>query len=158
MEVTNLVARLTDSPEYKAWLTKNPGFYLVHLLYMSKHPPQVGFYSKTADRMFTFDVGDSIVLNPEAEVFKNQKTIAKLELGKVKIDKPQAMDIVAALRKEKYPTELLLDSDLVILQQIKEGLLYNITHFTKSFKTLNIKVDAADGKIISHEIASLVGF
>jgi uncharacterized membrane protein YkoI len=157
MDVNDTVSRVTDSVLYRQWSRDNPGFYLVHVLYMSKHPPQVGFYNKSTDRMYTFNVDDDISINPEAEVFKNQKSIAQLKLEKVKIDKARALDIVQEQKKEKYPGEIL-ETEIVILQQIKAGLVYNVTYFTKAFKTLNIKVDAMEGKIISHEIASLVGF
>lgn len=157
MEVKALVERLTNSRVFKAWEVQNPNYYLVHILFMSKHVPQVGYYNKEADRMFTFEIGDTIVLNPQAEVFKKEKTIEPLDMESVMIDKPEVTSSVQKLKDEKYRHEIL-DTEIVILQKLQNSLIYNVTYFTKAFKTLNIKVSAESGEILNHEIASLVSF
>ena len=36
--------------------------------------------------------------------------------------------------------------------------MYNITYVTQSFKTLNIRVDAISGVVLSHNIVSIFDF
>ena len=46
-----------------------------------------------------------------------------------------------------------------ILQNLGEfGNIWNITYVTHSFKTLNIKINAENGKILHHSLDSLMDF
>ena len=48
---------------------------------------------------------------------------------------------------------------IVILQNLSEfGNIWNITYVTHSFKTLNMKINAENGKILHHDIVSLMDF
>jgi hypothetical protein len=157
MEIIDLISKLESSICYKEWTIANPGFYLVHMMFMARHPPQIGYYNAKLDRIATFDVTDDIVCNPISEVFKDKKRIDKLDMKKVKIDKKDVLEKIETLRSTQYPKELI-DSDIMILQNFMGKTMYNTTYFTKAFKTLNIKVDATTGEIISHDIATLVSF
>jgi hypothetical protein len=157
MEIKELVKRLNGSKPYKSWASQNPGFYLVHLLYMSKHAPQAGYYNEESDRIVTFEVGESIEPSPTTEAFKEQRTIEGLDIDGVKIDRAEAVGKAEKVKGEKNPKEIL-DSEILILQKVKGQTMYNITYFTKAFRTLNVKIDAATGEILSHDLANLVGF
>jgi hypothetical protein len=157
MEILSLLKRLEESKQYRDWAESNPGFYLVHLLYMSKHPPQIGFYNEESDRIVTFEVGDQIVASPTTEAFKEQRVIEEIDIESVKFDREDALGKANSLKDERYPKEVL-DSDILILQKVKGQTMYNITYFTKAFRTLNVKINAESGEIISHDLANLVGF
>ena len=44
------------------------------------------------------------------------------------------------------------------MQKTDLGAIYNITFFTQSFKTINVKVSAITGKVIDHSSQDLMGF
>jgi len=157
MEIKELLKRLENSNEFTGWQEKNKGFYLVHVFYMTGHPPQVGYYSKDTDKVITFDIEDTIVINPPSEVFKNTKTVNELKLDEVNVDKPIIMETVQKFTSDKYPTEKA-DKKMVLLQEFDGKPIYNVTYFTSSFKTLNVKIDAKTGSVLSDELASLVSF
>ena len=81
----------------------------------------------------------------------------KLKLGKVKIDFDRAMGIIEELRKAKYPGETP-NKVIVLLQDIDGEILWNITYLTNSFNIWNVKVDAADGKVKSEKLESVIQF
>jgi len=157
MEIRKLVEKLESSEEYKEWIKNNNDFYLVHLFFMTNQPPQIGYYQKKRDQVVTFDLADQIVINPASEVIKQNKTIERLELLKIKIDKAKALDVVKNVKKTKYPKEMI-DKEIVLIQQLSGQPLYNVTFFTKTFNTLNVKLNAENGHVISHDLASLVDF
>ena len=47
---------------------------------------------------------------------------------------------------------------MLIQNHNKLGNIWNITYVTESFKTLNIKIDAASGKIVRDELIELFQF
>jgi len=157
MEIKDTVNEVLNSDVYKNWASENSGFYLVHVFYMTGQATQVGFYNKDADRIVTFTVHDGVTLNPASEVFKDSPVIELLELDNVKVDREQALEKAKELRVEHYPNEQT-DKEIVILQVHENKLMYNITYFTKSFKTLNIKIDAGNGEVLDHKLSSLVSF
>ncbi len=157
MEIKELVKGLEGSDEYRGWADKNRGFYIVHVFYMTGHPPQVGYYNDEVDKIITFDLGESIVINPASDVFKEKQRVRRLRLDNVSIDKPEASRIAVDFRKERYPSEIP-DKEMLLLQEIGGRMVYNLTYFTRAFNTLNIKIDAGSGDIISHDLASLVSF
>ncbi len=157
MEIKELVEKLESSDEFRSWRKDNEGFYLVHLFYMSNQPAQIGYYDKESDRITTFEVNGGVSINPTSEVFKESKSVPRLELSNVKTDRHEALETVKELIKQHYPKEIL-DKEMILLQEISNRTVYNVTYFTKAFNTLNIKVDAGTGKVISHDLNSLVSF
>ena len=157
MEIKNIVQQLESSKVFIDWQDKNKDYYLVHVFFMEGKAPQVGYYSSDTDRIITFDIEDSIVINPTSEVFKDKKKIEHLKLEDIEIDKDRALDEFEKLKKEKYAHEIL-DKNMILVQTITGKAVYNITNFTKAFKTLNIKINAEDGSILSDSCDSLIGF
>ncbi len=156
MKLSQIMDSLEKSKEYNEWKKSNASFYLCHVFFMTGHDYQVGFFSPETDTMVTFDVDESnVIKSPESEVFKEAEKVKALDLNKVKIDIDRAMEIAEEAREKDYKNEKK-NKHIVILQNIKQGLLYNITFLTESFKTLNIKIDATNGSIISHNISSLI--
>ncbi len=157
MEIKDLVKGLEESERYRDWEKNNKGFYIVHVFYMTGHPPQVGYYNDDLDRIITFDLAQDIIINPASEVFKEKQRVRRLRLDEISVDKPEASRIAVDFRKEKYPGEIP-DKEMLLLQEIGGRMVYNQTYFTRAFNTLNIKIDASTGRILSHELASLVSF
>ena len=93
--------------------------------------------------------------SPESEVFKKEKTVVKrLDIKKVKKDFEDAVSIANKFQREKYSTEIPIKK-IVVLQNIDFGQIWNITFISKTFNTLNMKIDAGSGKVKKHELVSL---
>ena len=155
MDIQKTIEKIEISKVFLDWQKKNQGFYLVHVFLMSNHNPQVGYYNDKLDKITTFDLGQEVILNPPSDVFKEGKTIPKLKLENIKIDLEKARQVIIELKKSTYSAEVL-EKEIILLQEFDGETVYNFTYFTKAFKTLNIKVNASNGKIISHELSSLL--
>src|SRR3989344_648586 len=158
MALKDVISKLESNPEFKTWKKENYASSLVHIFRMfdeaNKGEFQIGFFNKD-ETITSFIVGDSITLVPPEEIFKKpDEIIQKLSIEEVSLEFEGALIIAKNLQKSKYPAEVAL-KEMVILQHLSIGQVYNITFITKSFKTLNIKIDSASGKIISHNLISL---
>ena len=160
MVLDKILKKLEDSTIFKSWFKINPNYYLVHAFLMIdpqvKPIWQIGYYDKKKDKMITFDVGDEIVQNPESEVFKSSGVVKKLDLNEVKIDYKKAMSIVEKFAKKQYP-HYSIDKKIIILQNLDEQV-WNTTFISNSFGTLNIKLNAADGKVFHHNLSKIFSF
>jgi len=158
MAIKDIVFRVQNSRAYKKWQPKNPGFYLVHVFFMSEQPIQVGYYNKELDKITTFEIGKSEVkVNPVSDVFKEKGSIVQLEMDKIKIDRQRALDIFSDMKKENYDSAKL-SKEIMILQEHQGTIIYNTTFFTTDFKTINCKIDATNGEVLGHDMNSLVSF
>ena len=156
MKLNEIMASLEKSEQFNEWRNANNDFYLCHVFFMTGHSYQVGFFNPENDMMVTFDVdNDKVAKSPESEVFKEADKVKELLLDNVDIDIDKAMEIAESVREKQYKGEIR-NKHILILQNIKQGQLYNITFLTDSFKTLNIKIDAKTGKVLSHSISSLI--
>ncbi len=160
MEVKKLYEKLTGSSEFKAWKKKNPKAYLVHFFKMEEENRggwQIGYYDREKDRITTFLVGEQIGIIPEQEVFKKTMAIKRLVITKVEIDAEKALGSIKRLQEREYSAEKPIKT-VMILQNIGRAQVWNITYITKSFNTLNVKIDASSGRVIQHKLSSLVKF
>ena len=87
-------------------------------------------------------------------MFKKEKTIHPLETDSVKVTAENAVDAVLALQKKKYPQHLVVKGFL-ILQHLDDKPLWNVTLLTRTFGALNVKIDAATGKVVRDEVITL---
>lgn len=153
--------QLTSSKELKNWKKNNPQTYLSHFYcqldssFKQKSAWEIGFYNKEHDKITIFIIGKKITIKPEEEVFKKQGTVEELDLEKVKIDSQQALEIFQKTKQEHYSQEILLNGFL-ILQKFQNETLWNISFATKSLSILNIKIDAVDKKVISHQLVNFI--
>ena len=161
MEVLKILKRLESDPEFKEWKQDNPDYYLAHIFFMVEpnKPFQfdIGFYHLEKNLMTTFLLSDSdIQIKPDQEIFKDpEHPIKELDPAQVKIEYDKAMKLSNQVQQEHYKADLP-SKEIVILQNIPQGLVWNITFMTQTFKTLNIKIDAASGDIVGHKIHSLM--
>ena len=162
MQVKEFIEKLENHPEFKEWKKKNQKSYLAHLFKMvdnlNKGIWQIGYYNEDGT-ITTFIIEDKdIKIIPEQEIFqKKKRKVHKIDLSKVKLDVDKALEIAKDFQTKNLsgnePTKIML-----ILQNIADNNIYNITYITKSFNTLNMKIDAITGKIISHEITPMMQF
>ena len=152
---------IINSDEFKDWRKKNPETYLAHAFTMldenNKGSWQIGFYDKKTDRMTSFEKKEKITVTENEEIFKKEERIKELDMSKVKIDCEKAMQTANELQQKEYKQETPFKK-IVILQNIKSGLVWNITFVTQSFKTLNIKIDATTNKVVKYVLTSLMDY
>ena len=145
------------------WNKSHPNAYLVHLFFMSGSDArwQVGYYDDNEKEMSSFILQgeDNIIMQPEKDVFReDNEAIRPLVIDDVKLDYDDIQEKAENYQKENYPSEFPLKK-IYVLQNLKEsGQVWNITVFSKTFKTLNMKFNAANGELESHDLANLFEF
>lgn len=160
MELKEIYKKLTESGDFKQWKDKNPKTYLVHFFKVEEENRgewQMGYYDKEKDRITTFLVTEQIGIIPEQEVYKEKKVIKKLDISKIKIDEEKAFTAVEEVIGKNYKGEFPIKK-IIIIQNLGRGAIWNITFLIRSFKTLNFKINAETGKVLSHELNSLMDF
>jgi predicted RNA-binding protein len=154
MQIKDIFSKAQNSAEFKKWHAENADGYLTHLFFMDEGKGtdlyDVGYYSVKAKKMASFEVTDSgVCLKDFSEPYREPgKRVKKLDLEKVKITPEQAREAAKKLQEEKYPRSKPVKL-IIILQNLEAGQVWNITYVTQQFETLNIKVDAETGKIVS---------
>lgn len=161
MDFQKVLKQLQSSPTFTDWKKTHPEAFLAHAFLMLDPPNQniwqIGYYDPSTKAMNTFVINSpDIDLIPEQDVLKSSE-ITKLDIEQIKIPEAQALEIAEKTRKQKYSQEQPAKT-FFILQQHNNGPVYNITFFTASLKTLNIKLSALNGKIVSHSLQSLAVF
>ena len=164
MELKLALKKLKQSNEFENWNKKNPDVFFSYALKMleddKEQPWQLGFYHKSTDKIVTFIVDENAIeMQKEEDVFKKPDTkVKQIDIEKVKIPFDKILEKTEQFQKKNYPKELI-NKTIAILQNLEEyGTIWNITYLTNSFKTLNIKVNAENGKIVCHNIDSLMRF
>ena len=163
MELKQAFDKLILSLNFKNWKKENKDTYFSYAFRIPQEMPnewQLGFYNKANDRITTFVMnGEDISIRPEEEVFKKEgMKVYEVNLDKVKITFENAMDKASEFQADNYPKDKSLKT-IAILQNIdKFGIIWNITYITEAFNTLNMKIDASNGKVIEHNLTSIISF
>ena len=162
MDIQEALARLTRTTIFKEWHEKNKEYYLAHAFIMLDEPNkntwQIGFYNSSKERMVTFMLtGNDVQHTEDQEVLKKEGTIEKLNPSEIKIHVQQALDTAKECLQKEYKGQTPL-KEFFIIQNAEKHHMYNITYFTQSLTTINIKIDAGTGKIIKHTSQKLADF
>src|SRR3989338_6283631 len=164
MDLKLLLKKLEESSDFKKWHTKNKNTYLSYAFKipqeMKESEWQFGFYNKKKDRITTFVIADSaITIRPEEEIFKkDDMEVSGIQLDKVKMTFDNAVAKADEFQQKNFPKDKSIKT-IAILQNMPElGNIWNITYVTEAFNTLNIKIDAATGKILEHNLSSVLSF
>jgi hypothetical protein len=159
MEFNEALSLLMKSIEFKDWKKQNNLSYLSHAFIMVdpevKEEWQIGFFNHKSENVVTFNIGKEITMNPESEPLSEDKMIEKLDPAKVKITLQQALDIAEKTQKEKYSAHSPFKKIVLLQKLIDVGQVWNITYVTNTFKTLNIKIDSQDGKVLKDDLLDL---
>ncbi len=149
---------LKNSDEFKEWKGKNPETYLSYAMYVVEDEDdnwKIGYYHKEHNKVISFDVGEKIKVEPEDKVLKEKnKTVGKIDAGKVKHDLSDAVTTAVNLQKEEYATEAP-KKIIAILQTLEGEQVWNITFFTQSFNTLNFKIRSESLRVIDKKLQPL---
>lgn len=156
---------INKSKEFIAYKKKHKDSYLASCFLMADYKaPDTGswqfdFYSPEKHELDTFKlVEGKLQVEPHQQVFQEKKArLERLDLEKVKVGFVEAIESVTGLLEKEYNSETPVKV-IMVLQEIDEGAVWNITTLTASFKVLNAKLDAVSGKITHHAIESIFSF
>ncbi|MBU2640025.1 MAG: hypothetical protein KKG75_04975 [Nanoarchaeota archaeon] len=81
----------------------------------------------------------------EQKLFKESKNLQELNLKEIKIEIKEALNLI------KTSSEKTIKK-IITIHTIKNKTIWNFIFLTSSFKTLNIKLNASSGKIISKKL------
>ena len=160
--VKDYIKLLEEDKSFRDWKDSNPDSYLCHCFKMideaNENEWQIGFYNPN-DTITSFLVSeDSVQQMEESEVFKKPDAqVKELDLDKVKIDEKQAIGAAKEFAQKQYPKEVIT-KQILILQNLEIGQVYNITLVTMAMNTLNIKVDSVTRDIVDNKLTSLMDF
>jgi len=165
MKVFEMLTKLRESPKFKQWQGKNKEATLVHVFVSLEKGVlpayDIGFFDAKKNHMTSFvldEAAKDIQMNESDEVLCEEgKCILPLDESTVKIDLLDAERISQDLQKEKYKTHLPIKA-ILILQNLEIGQVWNVTYITKTFQTLNMKIDSSTGKIIEEKLHSIFSF
>jgi len=162
MKVIEAIGKIEASKEYGKWLKQNPSAYLAHAFTMKEGEGfeswQVGYYNPEHNKVTVFELDDKVQMMPESEVFKKDETAVKaLDRQKIKLDVEDALKAALVLNQEKYP-QIRSDKQIIVLQNLDEGQVWNITFISQSMDVLNIKLDSAEGTVVSHNLSRIFEF
>ncbi len=163
MELKEVLASVEKSSEFKSWRKSHSKAYLAHAFVMmdeaNKDSWQIGYFDSENSLMSTFVASSGkIEIIPDQEVFKSEHRIEQLEPDKVKLTVKEALDVAEKHRKENYPKEITAKSFFIIQVVEAHGQVFNITYFTATFKTINIKISTENGKVLHHSCETLAAF
>ena len=165
MDVKASIANLRAHKEFNEWYDKNKEAKLVHIFMMMEPGKAVGFdigfYNFNKELMTSFFIdkdSSSVKITESNEIFAqdNQK-INPLEEDRLKVNFDKALEIAFELQKEKYKQYVPM-KEVIVLQNLDIGQVWNITFITKQFKTLNIKIDAETGKLLEDKLHAIFSF
>lgn len=155
VDMVNQVNRLESTSLFKEWKEQNKDCYLSHVFYMTDDFPQIGYYDPEKDTITSFIMGSEIETKPEQSIFKKEGEVKPLKLNEVEVHLLDALETARKLQEEKYKSEKVT-KEIIILQNIEHGQVYNITFVMASFKLLNIKVCASSGKVLEHNMSAIM--
>ena len=162
MELKEALKKLNESKEFNDWNKKNAAAffsYALKIIEESKEQPwNLGFYRKSTGKVVTFIVDQKIDMQEEEEIFKDPDTkVEPIETEKAKISFSDILEKGKKFTDKAYPNELINKTKAILQNLEKYGTVWNITHITPSFNTINIKADAEDGKVLYNNIESIMG-
>lgn len=166
MELLNppdALAKLAKTALFKNWKKKHSEAYLSHFFCPLTKDCQpnafwdIGYFNPQDQKITVFrDEGTVFTQMPEEDVFKKETTMVEsLVMNKVTFPIAKAIAVVQDNIVSLFPAEKCGDGFL-ILQNLSQTMLWNFTFISTSLKFLNVKINADDGKLYSHQEVSVV--
>jgi len=152
-KIKEAIKKIEETEEFKKYKEENPDLFLADtfIILNENEGWQIDYYSEDKDKITSFTQKNESVQIKESELFRKEKTeMIPLNLEKIKFSLEQALKVVETQTKEK-PSKLI-----VVLQVLNDKEVWNITYLTTSFKTINFKINAINGEIISKDESSIV--
>ena len=164
MDLKPALKKLEESQDFKRWQQKNKSAYFSYAFKipqeMGSNDWQFGFYDRRKDKITTFVINnDDIKIRPEEEIFKKEDAkVNQVQLDKVKLTFDNAIGKASEFQQKNFPKDKSIKT-IAIMQNMPEfGNIWNITYVTEAFNTLNMKIDASNGRILEHNLSSIFSF
>ena len=164
MDLKPALKKLENSADFKKWKQSNKNTYFSYAFKipqeMNSNEWQLGFYNEKNDKITTFVLNDGgIKIRPEEEIFKKEDTkVSEIQIDKVKLTFDNILGKADEFQQKNFPKDKSIKT-IVILQNISQfGNIWNITYVTEAFNTLNMKINASNGKILEHNLSSILSF
>ncbi len=163
MELSDVLTTLEQSKEFKDWRNGHEQAFLAHAFVLLDEPNkniwQIGYFDETKNAMSTFVVdGKKIDLIPDQEVLRAEQHITPLHPADVTLPVAEALVAAQKIKMQQYPQEVSAKTFFIIQNLEQYGPVFNITYFTASFKTINIKLSTKNGEILHHSMQALAAF
>ncbi len=163
-QIKNTIKDIENSKDYQDWHSKNKSSYLCSAFLISENINeintgwQIDYYNPEDSKITSFImIGNSLQIMPPEEVFQKEKTkIKELNLNDIKIDLNKAIETSKKLIKDKYKNEN--PDKIIVVLQVLEAILWNITYLTSTFNIINIKINAIDNEILADSLTSVMSF
>ncbi len=121
----------------------------------------IGFYDFDKKLMTSFLIDkavSSVEITESKEIFtKDTQQIKPIEEDRLKVNFDKALETASALQQDKYKMHVPI-KEVVILQNLDIGQVWNITFITKTFQTLNMKIDAETGDVLEDKLHQIFSF
>ena len=160
-----ILTNLTNNSLFQDWQKQHQKSFLSHFFsplskdFLIKQNWEIGFFNPSNKKITIFIQSEDkkeFFIKPEDEVFKYENDeIEALDFKTIKINFEEAASKCKKTISEKYSNEKIGDG-FIILQKLKNKTLWNFTFITKSIQFLNVKINAENLQIESHQIVSLV--
>jgi hypothetical protein len=162
LAINEIISGLEKRTEFVSWKKNNPGAFLTHAFIVKDKEIfskwQIGYYNPERAKITVFELGDPMVISPESEVFKDESTMVRaLVKESIKIDYESALVTAFKVNKEFFP-QIISNKQIMILQNLEMGIVWNITLISQSLEVLNIKIDASNGNVLYKNLSRLFEF
>lgn len=165
MDVKKAIGKLRESDSFKKWHEKNKNAKLVHAFMMIEPDKDagcdIGFYDFDKKLMTSFLVDkevSSVQITESKEIFtRDTQQIKPIEEDRLKVNFDKALETASALQQEKYKMHVPI-KEVVILQNLDIGQVWNVTFITKTFQTLNMKIDSETGDVLEDKLHQIFSF
>ena len=154
-EIKEIFNEIKSNDIYLDWHGEHKNSYLTSV-FIDKET-HFDFLDKDTDKITSFRFIDGELNFEESEIFRKERNkIKELDLNDIKFDLSQAEDLVDSVMDNDYRKEEV-QKKLIILQVI-DVPVWNITYITKALNVLNVKINAINGELINHSFESLLNF
>lgn len=164
MRFKEVIQKITNSAVFLDWRKENPDSFLAYAFLMISDPKdthswEVGFYHRASETLDTFGLDkDNVELKRQKEEIFKKPGVEITELKQsVDVELMAALNRARALQEEKYPKEKPTKI-IVIIQNIDDIPTYNISYVTASMNTLNIRINADNGDVVSDKLVTIFEF
>lgn len=163
MELKDVLNTIENGEGFNDWRKQHAEAFLAHAFVMldeeNKNIWQIGYFDEKTNTMSTFVLeGAKISIIPDQEVLKAEQKILQLKPEEVVVSVADALAAAQKARMEHYGKEQPIKSFFIIQNIEAQGSVFNITFFTATFKTINIKISTTKGEVMHHSMQALAVF
>lgn len=147
---------IEESPVFKEFKSAHPEAYLVHHFTMRKAgglDEQVGYFDPETKQITTFSKEPVQLLGSDKSFSENEE-IKPLNMKEVTVTFEDALKAAQEIMNEHYSAQNVTQ-EICILQHL-DTQMWNMTLITNAFNMINIRIDAANGEVLSHEQRSIM--